>query len=430
MRQQNPEPRGMTMTSSSQVHSAMNHQDLVAQVPRISIDVYAEAQQTADMIQLAAADRRMQRAHTSVHMGGIMGAFHAFQTRATPNLLIVESRSPRDAILTELSMLAEVCQAETKVVVIGHVNDVLLYRELTQRGVSEYLVAPLQQLQFIEAIALLFSNSKSAPIGRVFAFLGTKGGVGSSSLTQYVAWAIANHSNSETVIADLDLAFGTAGLNFNQDIPPGIAEVLGQPDRVDATLLERMLVKVGEKLSIFGGPGGVERDFPIEPAAIESVMSALRVGVPYTLLDLPAVWAPWVKYALLHADQVIITATPDLASLRNARNIFDAVKAGRPNDAPPMLVLNQVGVPKRPEISAADFSKALGIAVSATVPYDPQSFGVAQGNGQTIFEVAPKSKSTSAILKLAQQLSKTEKAVEEKSLVASLLDKIAILRKK
>jgi len=174
----------------------------------------------------------------------------------------------------------------------------------------------------------------------------------------------------------------------------------------------------------------VERDFPIEPAAIESVMSALRVGVPYTLLDLPAVWAPWVKYALLHADQVIITATPDLASLRNARNIFDAVKAGRPNDAPPMLVLNQVGVPKRPEISAADFSKALGIAVSATVPYDPQSFGVAQGNGQTIFEVAPKSKSTSAILKLAQQLSKTEKAVEEKSLVASLLDKIAILRKK
>jgi pilus assembly protein CpaE len=152
--------------------------------------------------------------------------------------------------------------------------------------------------------------------------------------------------------------------------------------------------------------------------------------VPCTVLDVPTVWAPWVKYALLHADQVIITATPELASLRNARNLVDSLKAGRPNDAPPKLILNQAGIPKRPEISAADFSKAVGVPVSAIIPYDAQSFGVAQGNGQTIFEVAPKSKAAAAISGLAQQLVRTEKPAQKNSLTASLLDKIANLRKR
>jgi pilus assembly protein CpaE len=424
------EPHGMTMASSLQSASAAGHQDLVAFVPRISIQVYAETQQTADMIQLAAADRRMQRADMSVHLGGIMGAFHAFQARVTQNLLVVESRGTREAILSDLAMLAEVCHADTKVVVIGHINDVLLYRDLSNRGVSEYLVAPLQQLQFIEAIAALYRDPKAAPIGRAIAFIGAKGGVGSSSLAQNVAWAIARHNSTETVIADLDLAFGTVGLNLNQDIPPGIADILTQPDRVDPTLIERMLVKAGDRLSILGGPGGVERDYQIEPPAIDSVLAALRSSVPCTVLDLPALWAPWIKHALMHADQVVIIATPELASLRNARSLFDVVRAGRPNDGPPLLILNQAGVPKRLEISVADFSKGVGVPVSRIVPYDAQSFGVAQGNGQMILEVARKSKAASAILDLAQQLAKTEKPAGKTALASSLLNKIALLRKK
>lgn len=417
-------------TASTAAASNAGQQDLVAQVPRISIHVYCDTQQTAEMAQHAAADRRMQRAHTSVHLGGITAAFHAFQSQATPNLLIVESRSPRDVILSELATLAEVCQAETKVVVIGHVNDVLLYREMMQRGVSEYLVAPLHQMQLVEAIASLYQGAAATPVGRALAFMGTKGGVGSSSLAHNVGWAISRNGNVETVIADLDIAFGTAGLNFNQDIAPGIMEVLGQPDRVDPTLLERMLTKAGEKLSIFGGPGGVEREFQIEPAAVESILTALRASVPVTVIDLPALWAPWVKYTLMQADQVIITATPDLPSLRNARSLVDTLKAGRPNDAPPMLILNQTGVPKRPEISAADFGKAVGVPVAAIIPYDAQSFGVAQSNGQMVFEVAPKSKTAAAMSGLVQQLVRTDKAVQKSSLTAALMKKLSLPRKK
>lgn len=195
-------------------------QDLVALVPRINIQVFCDSPQTAEVVQLAAADRRMQRAYTSVHAGGIGAAVMAFQTQATPNLLIVESRSPRDVMLSELSSLAEVCQPDTKVVVIGHVNDVLLYRELMRQGISEYLVMPFQQMQFIELVAGLYQNPAAKPVGRVLAFIGAKGGVGSSSIAHNVGWSMARNYSTETVIADLDLAFGTAGLNFNQDIAP------------------------------------------------------------------------------------------------------------------------------------------------------------------------------------------------------------------
>lgn len=420
----------MTSTAQAQAASISAHHDLVAHVPRINIQAFCDTPQTAEVVQLAAADRRMQRAHTSVHLGGIVGAFHAFQSQATPNLLIVESRGARETILSELASLAEVCQPDTKVVVIGQVNDVLFYRELMRRGVSEYVVAPVQQMQLIEAIASLYQNPKAAPIGRALAFVGAKGGVGSSSIAHNLGWAIAKNHGTETVIADLDLAFGTAGLNFNQDISAGIIDVLSQPDRVDTTLLERMLTKAGERLSLLGGPGGVDRDFQIEPASIETVLSAMRASVPCIVMDIPSIWAPWVKFALLHSDQVIITATPDLASLRNAKSLVDFLKASRPNDPPPKLVLNQVGVPKRPEISSADFSKAVGASVSTTIPYDAQSFGIAQSNGQTLFEVAPKSKPADAILGLVQQLIGQERQAKKGAERISILDRISQLRKK
>ena len=115
-------------------------------------------------------------------------------------------------------------------------------------------------------------------------------------------------------------------------------------------------------------------------------------------------WTPWIKHTLLNADEVVITSTPELASLRNTKNLIDLLKAARPNDKPPRLILNQVGVPKRPEIPAADFAKAVGIAPSFIIPHDPQTFGTAQSNGQMVFEVAPKSKAAELLTSFAQML--------------------------
>jgi pilus assembly protein CpaE len=404
----------------------------VALVPRINIGIFCDTQKTGEVAQAASVDRRMARAHVTIQLGGIGGAAQHYQTEATPNVIIVESHGDRNEIMAQLGSLAEVCQPNTKVVVIGHMNDVILYRELIKNGVSEYLVAPVTAPQIIETIAGLFNDPKAAPLGRIVAFVGAKGGVGSSTIAHNIAWAVSQRLKVETVITDLDLSFGTASLNFNQDGGGGIFEALSAPDRVDSTLIERLMTKLDNKLSLLNGPGNIDKDFGIDAHSVETVLNVVRQSAPMIILDVPNLWAPWVKYTLMNADDIIITATPELPSLRNAKNLFDLLKTGRPHDRQPRLILNQVGVPKRPEIPASDFGKALGIAPSAIIPHDPQSFGLAQGNGQMVFEVAPKSKSVEVMSNLAEVIAGTSKPAKaaRSGGLQSLMAKLPMMKKK
>jgi pilus assembly protein CpaE len=381
---------------------------VIASVPRINIGIFCDHDGTLQAMQQVAADRRMSRAHITVQPGGIGGALQAYSNALCPNLLIVESHSPRETILAELGRLAQVCDPTTKVIVIGHVNDVILYRELMRQGVSEYFVAPINLLHMIQVVSNLYNDPKAKPIGRVIAFVGAKGGVGSSTIAHNIGWMISQAYNTETVITDLDLAFGTAGLNFNQEAGLGIADALSSPDRVDATLLDRLLTKCSDKLSLLASGGIVDRDFHIDSSAVGAVLDVVRHNVPLVIVDVPNVWAGWTKYTLVHADEVVITATPELASLRNAKNMFDVLKAARPNDGVPRIILNQVGVPKRPEIPVAEFAKALGVEPLAVFPYDPQVFGTAASNGQMVVEVAAKSRPGEIMTELAQVLSGRE----------------------
>ena len=237
-------------------------------------------------------------------------------------------------MLAELDRLAECCDAGTKVVVIGHTNDVVLYRELLKRGVSEYLVAPITPLQLIESLSNLYNNPDTDPVGNVIAFIGAKGGVGSSTVCHNAAWAMSEILKSNVVVADLDLAFGTTGLDFNQDPVQGIAEALQSPERLDEVLLDRLLTKCSEHLSIFAAPVVLDRDYEISADACDLVLDVVRQNVPYVAVDLPHTWTPWVKRVLFQADEIVITAVPDLANLRNAKNLIDLLKQNRTNDGP------------------------------------------------------------------------------------------------
>jgi pilus assembly protein CpaE len=399
---------------------------VIGSVPRISIQVFCETQETGTVIEAASHDRRLARAHTTIHMGGSQSAAAYFGSAPTPNLLIVECAGGRDAVLAQLAQLAQVCDAGTKVLVIGHLNDVILYRELMREGVSEYIVAPISQLQIIESISNLYNDPQAAPVGRVITFVGTRGGCGSSTLAHNVAWSISEHMHDEVVLIDLDLPFGTAGLNFNQDPPQGIAEALSSPDRMDDVLLDRLLTRCTDRLSLFAAPGSVDRDYEFDAEAIDSIIEVVRHNVPTVVIDLPHVWTPWARKVLLGSDEIIITAVPELASLRNAKNLIDVAKLARPNDFVPRLVLNQVGMPKRPEITPHDFSKALELDPVLIVPHDPQLFGTAANNGQMIEEVAQSSKTAEGVRHLASLVcGREESRKPAKSLLGPLLGKFA-----
>jgi pilus assembly protein CpaE len=371
-------------------------------VPRISIQVFHEFPDTAASLQRASTDRRLSKAHMEAHAGGMNAAVEFFKINPTPNLLVVETLGQGAAVLAELERLAEVCDEATKVIVIGRVNDVHLYRELVRRGVSEYLVAPLNPLQLIETISGLYVKADAPPIGRVVVFAGARGGSGSSTIAHNTGWYVAEGLNIDTAIIDLDLPFGTAGLNFNEDPGNGVADALAAPERLDDVLLDRLLIKCGEHLSLFAAPATIERIYDADASAFESVIDQVRATVPCVIVDMPHSWASWTRQTFLSSDDIVLVCTPDLASLRNGKNLLDMLKSQRPNDPPPKLVFNQIGVPKRPEIPVKEFAAAMGIEPSLVIPFEPQVFGAAANNGQMIPEVAPNSRSAEAIRQLAQ----------------------------
>jgi pilus assembly protein CpaE len=363
----------------------------VRPVPQISIQAFCESPDVATVIEAAAGDRRMLLAHVKVHSGSIGAAAEFYQSAATPNLIIVESGQPRDRLDADLDRLADVCDAGTKVVVVGHVNDVDLYRDLTRRGVSEYLVAPIDVMRLIKAIGDLYSEPSAKPLGRTVAFVGAKGGVGSSMVAHNVAWAIARNLHSDVVVADLDLAFGTVGLDFDQDPTQGIAEAINAAERLDDVFFDRLLARCADHLSLLAAPATLDRTYDFDEGAFVQVIHIAQGGVPAVIIDLPHGWSAWKKKTLLAADEVVITAEPDLANLRNAKNLVDLLRQSRKNDSPPRLVINKTGIAKRPEIKPADFANALNLAPIVSIPFEPQLFGTAANNGQMIAETDAKS---------------------------------------
>jgi pilus assembly protein CpaE len=391
----------------------------IAPVPRISIQAFCESAETAAAMHAAGEDRRMAKAHLKVQMGGIVAATEAYRASATPNVVIIETEGRGDTLLAGLDSLAEVCDAGTRVVVVGRMNDIVLYREMVRRGVSDYLIAPVETLDLIRAVSGLFHALDAKPVGRTLAVVGAKGGVGASTVAHNIAWAIARDVGLDAVVADLDLPFGTAGLDFNQDPPQGIADAVMSPDRIDTAFVDRLLSKCTEHLSLLAAPATLDKVYDFGTEAFDSIYDVLRSTVPCIVLDVPHIWTGWAKRTLVSADDILIVAAPDLANLRNTKNLMDLLRASRPNDSRPQYCLNQVGIPKRPEIKPADFAKALECEPVAVIPFEPQVFGTAANNGQMISEVSSGHRAAETFRGLAQTL--TGRAEVKRSRGGSLL---------
>ena len=398
--------------------------DHIAPAPRVSVQAFCETMETATAIQAAGEDRRLGKAHLKIQMGGMAAAAEAYRSAPTPNVIILETEGRGD-ILTGLDQLAAVCDAGTRVIVIGRVNDVTLYRELVKRGVSDYVIAPVNALDVVRSVCSLFSAPEAKAVGRVIAIVGAKGGVGASTIAHNVAWAIARDLALDSVVADLDLAFGTAGLDYNQDPPQGIADAVFSPDRIDTAFVDRLLSKCTDHLSLLAAPATLDRVYDFGTEAFDSILDTLRATMPCIVLDIPHQWSGWTKRALIGSDDILIVAAPDLANLRNTKNLFDLLKTARPNDRPPLYCLNQVGIPKRPEISANEFAKAIENEPVVTIPFDPQMFGAAANNGQMIAEIAANHRTTEMFLQIAQRLTgRGEAKKPRKSFLPPFIEKL------
>jgi pilus assembly protein CpaE len=396
----------------------------IAPVPRVSVQAFCETEQTLAAVTAAGEDRRLAKAHLTAKPGGLAAAIEAYGSMPTPNVIVIESDGTRD-ILEGLDDLAGVCDPGTRVVVIGTPQDEAPYRELVRRGVNDYVVGPVETIDVVRSICSLFSASESIVTGRVIAVVGAKGGVGASTVAHNVAWTIARDLSLDSVVIDLDLAFGTAGLDYNQDPVQGIANAVLSQERPDTALMERLLAKCTDHLSLLAAPATLDRVYDFGAEAFDAIFDTLRMTTPCIVLDVPHQWSGWTRQVLVSADDILIVAEPDLANLRNTKNMLNVLKAARPNDRPPLYCINQIGMPKRQEIEAKAFAKTMESQPIAVIPFDSKLFSTAANNGQMIAEVSKSHRTTETFQDIANRLAGLgEVRKPKRSLLAPLLRKL------
>ncbi|MCF4097474.1 AAA family ATPase [Maritalea mediterranea] len=374
-------------------------------VPHITIQAFCENAMTAQSVECAVNDRRMHKVALTTHNGGIEAAVETYKVNPTPNLIIIESNLSGNDLVAALDRLAEVCDASTRVIVVGNVNDVELYRRLIRYGVSEYMVTPVETPALVETIADLFASDGAEPIGRTIAFVSAKGGAGSSTIAHNTAWALSQQVRRDVLIMDMDLPFGTAGLNFNQEPPHGIADAVFSNDDVDDVVIERLMSKCANHINLLTAPANLNRDYDFHEEAFESIIEICQKNMPLVVLDLPHTWNGWVRHTLSTVDEVVLVAEPDLANLRNVKFMMDTLKSLRMSEAEPVLMMNKVGVPKRPELSTSEFANTIEVDIFAEIAFEAALFGTAANNGQMIAEVNSSHKINDAFNALARRVS-------------------------
>lgn len=368
-------------------------------------------------------ERLLIRSTIKAQTGGVPAALENLGQQKSPDLIIVETDAQGDALFDELEELANVCDPGVRLLLIGSQNDILLFRDLMKMGVSEYLLAPVTTAQLLESTVEAFRDDDKDRNGRMLAVLGARGGAGSSDIAHNLAVELQKDYGGEVILVDLDLFFGTAALAFNVQPQQTVLDALTQHSRLDAALLNRFLVKVDDHISLLASPANLNNNFNMTPEAVDALLTLVRQMADFIVIDLPHQWDGWVQDVLVNADEVILVTQPDLASLRDTKNILEALSSKRGRNAPAKMVFNQMGRTKKTELSESNFKKTLNVSPSATVPYEPALFGTALNNGDIVVNMKGNSKIASAMKGLAGLVSGREAVANEKRGVFSFIKK-------
>ena len=367
--------------------------------PAIRIYLSWDRPEAAEFFGRVAADPRLSRTEIMIARGGLDGAAIRCAAHQQPDLVVIDTNLRGPAMMASLDRLMHAAGAETKVIILGAVNDVTLLRELAQRGVDEYLMWPVTPEAVAGSACAMFAGADKA---RVIAVVGARGGIGASTIAHNLAWSIAERQRARTTLVDLDLPFGAAAFNFKLEPKQSLGDVLDAGEAVNDLVLEQIAIPRTERLSILPAPANPRRAADLQADTAQALVAAARRLSSYVVLDLPHLWEPWVKEALIGADEIVLVSCPDIASLRNTDNIAKRLKEERKTD--PIVVLSMAGVPKRPEVPIKEFAEALGIQPACTFAFEPNIFGAASITGQMLGEIAPGSKAAALLDQLATLL--------------------------
>jgi pilus assembly protein CpaE len=342
----------------------------------------------------------------TIMRGGIAKAVEHLGQHRSPHILIVDI-SGIDLPVSKIHELADVCEPGVAVIAIGNRNEIGLYRDLLQAGVADYVVKPLNTQLLAKALAGGRAHAGEAgpihrKLGTMVAFVGARGGVGTTTLAVNTAWYLANRQSRRVALVDLDLQNGDCALALDIKPTSGLREALANPLRIDNTLLERVMTPVGERLFVLSSEEPLSEDLHFTAVAVETLVSALREQFHYVIVDVPRIPAAPYRRALEMADFRITVADQTLRSVRDSVRLRTLIGEGdgkRPN----VLVVNRHGEGGRHAVTLDELQHVVEVKPKSVIPFQPTLFTTISGGAK--IAAAQRGKFTDAIAALALELS-------------------------
>ena len=333
----------------------------------------------------------MGYAEAEIVIGQPMQAIPVLQGKTTtPHYIIIDIGTMGSEVLQQLDALAEYCEADTRVIVIGAVNDVTFYRELRQRGIIEYFTHPAKVADVRHALAqpIQTADAKEQAHSRIFTFMSAASGDGSSTVALNTAYSLANDYGRSTVLIDMDYQFGMIAKNLDLSAPFGIRELFEYPDRgVDSTLLERMLVSYGSNMKVISAPNDLRQLPDVQPEVIRDLLLTLREQFECVIIDLPHIWTPWVGAAFSNSTQSIMVAQLWLRSVTHSSRILNMLRSIGVDDETISVVINRSGAKFKEAVSARDYERVCDKPIDFYISNDIRTVVASENRGQTIMEV-------------------------------------------
>jgi pilus assembly protein CpaE len=343
-----------------------------------------------------------------VRKGGIADAIAFLSQSRSPRLLVVDI-SDVELPLTAINELADVCEPGVTLIVIGERNDVGLFRDLIVRGVGDYLVKPVPPELLQRALLNAGGNAGSARqpgrLGRLVAFVGTRGGVGATLLAANCAWAIAHQRNRRVAVVDLDLQFGSVGLALDVQPSHGLREALESPARIDSLYLERVMTQHSERLHVLSAEEALDEAVLADPASVDLLLKELRDRFHYVLVDLPRSVSPCWQRVLQSLTNLVVVTDLSLAGMRDTLRIMALLPSANAG-CHLTIVANRIGEHRQGEIARAEFEKGFGRAIDVLVPFDGTSVAAATNVGRPI--VATKGPAAKALDTVVERVCGTQ----------------------
>lgn len=341
--------------------------------------------------------------------GGLRNAIQSLSVSASPNILLVDLSESGDP-LNDINALAEVCEPGTVVIAIGQVNDVRLYRDLIASGIHDYLLKPLSAGQLRDALnqaQAVFTTPKTSD-GEVTqhhistAVVGTRGGVGASTLATSLAWLFSTEHEAATALLDLDVHFGTDALALDLEPGRGLTDAIDNPSRIDGLFIERAMIRANDKLSILSAEAPINSPLMTDGAAFVQLEEEFRQAFEMTVIDMPRNMLINFPQVMTDVNVVLVTTDMTLAAARDTIRILSWLKTHAAH-AHPLVIANKVQ-PGMTEISKADFEASIERKIDFTIPYDVKAAANAAKLGQTFIEANKGAKATSVIKQLAERI--------------------------